>query len=389
MVVSSFPYMINRFIVGIILIFSLFFSLGCSREKKRDVIELYQNSEFAVARDTIRFPLDSVSIPLSHCFQILPDKTKSMSFCFLNEFEPTVEVYDYGSCALVNKVDLSKFLLSDRLQGFFFDRDTIFTYEYTQRVLSKLFEDKMLYRKYLAPHNNMFSMRPTPFVSTATPMLHIDSLVVFSGLIAGEPPLLETSTNRPGIIIYNEKKDSTYYAVNYPEVYQKYNWGGGLTYRTPYYSRTLDGGKIVVSFPACDELYVYDLADGTIKTYDSGIYYGEQIKPFSKIKKTVSSADEFLWYMNNISYEGIFSNPYKKCYYRIVRFPYSKYKLEDRVNKKPTQIMVMDESFEVTDIYRLPENTYSPNNAFVTENGLSIQVLTANEDEIVFEIFDI
>ena len=381
--------MTNRFIIGITVVLVSFFSLGCSREKKGDLIELYQKSELVVAADTISFQLDSVSVPLSHCFQILSDETKKMYFCFLNEFEPTVDVYDYGSRTLVGNVNLSKFIESDRLQGFFFDGDTVFTYEYSQQKLSKSFRGKMIYRRNLAPHKNMVSMRPAPFVSTATPMLHIDGLVVFSGLIAGEPPLLETSTNRPAVIIYNEDKDSVYYAVNYPAIYQRYNWGGGLTYRTPYYSKSLDGEKIVVSFPACDELYVYDLANGTIKTYDSGINYGEQIKPFSKIKKTVSSADEFMWYMNNISYEGVFSNPYKKCYYRIVRFPYVGYKLEDRVNRKPTQIVVMDESFKVTHVWRLPLDTYSPNNAFVTEKGLNIQVLTANEDEMVFKVFDI
>ena len=373
--------MIYSFLAGLSLL------SGCAAERKPDFHALLGRQELVLPKKTIVFPLDSISIPVSHCIQF-NDLNEEGRLLVFNEYSATISEYDYGNQVLLSKQDLSETLRTNSFQGFCADSDYMYTYEYSRGILSKLRGEKLVYQKYLKPKNKAFTIYPSPYVSTATPITHIDSLVILSGMLAGEP-LVENDKNRPVVLIFNEKTSMVSYAVNYPDIYQKYNWGGGLTYRSPYYTPSLDREKLIVSFPACDAVYVYDINSQTIQTFDCSIGFDNLAKPYSKIKKSVSNDDEYKWYMNNFSYEGIFCDPYRKCYYRIGRFPYDGYKITDRGNNKPVVVIVMDQDFRVTKTVHLPQKSYSPNSAFVSKDGLNIQLFTKNEDKMIFEVFDL
>ena len=121
----------------------------------------------------------------------------------------------------------------------------------------------------------------------------------------------------------------------------------------------------------------------------------EYIKPYATSKEEVSIMDEyrvFEWYMNTPSYEGVFYDKYRELYYRIARLPDTNYKIGNRGNNKPIIIIVLDSQLHYLGEEILPpakEGNYRINNCFVSKDGLNIQVLTDDEDKLIFEQYKV
>ena len=235
-------------------------------------------------------------------------------------------------------------------------------------------------------HNQKGIIAPYPYVSTMSPISIRHGKIWTSGLVSGETNI-ESSENRPGIISIDMRTFKMSYYVNYPEIYQKGNWGGGLTYRLPYY--TIVGDSLIVSFSASHELIVFNLRKKTKHVFFAGSRYVNEIVPFHFHKRRVSSIDDdsaWKWYLNTPSYEGILYDKYRNVYYRFVRLPLSKNCAMDGVNKKPVSVIILDSKMQyIGETLLDSQSIYIPGNSFVSIDGLNIQKLTKNEDEIVYE----
>lgn len=339
---------------------------------------------------TKSFALDSMSIPSTQSVCLYEDSTGREILSFLNEFTNNIYFYDYSSTELIFRRKFG----SDVIQGYCVDgrRHALYSYCNKKGVYSEYdMTSGSLEKDYLIKpqiNHNKGTIIPLPYVTTMSPIGVSNGILTFVGLQAGEPKE-ESSVNRPVVLLFDETSGDVKYRVNYPSVYQTSNWGGRLTYRLPYYTLSPDGDKMLISFAACDSITVYDIVNDKMSKVYCGSGALKNPKPYSKKKYDISSSREFEWYMNNYSYEGILYDRYRQCYYRFGRLPFDDYKPTDRINKKPTVVIVMDSTMTVIGEYRLPDKYYIPGTSFVSEEGLNIQVYSNNDNIMLFDVFSL
>lgn len=330
--------------------------------------------------DSLEFCLDSETSPTIKYIQYF-DADTIQALAILNNFNNNIYIYDCNTSNLIEKIKLNK----EFYQGFCFD-DNIYAYSYHKGVLSVINRDNYTVKQTIpmALQEDKYSefYIPYPYASTLSPIMKYDKYIISVGYRSGESKA-ETISNRPVVTILNLKTKKISYAMNYPEMYSKYNWGGHMAYRLPYYTIS-PNGRIIVSFPASHDLAVSSLDSLSNVTMSfAGSRYIKEIKSYPAIKSPVgiSSSDIWKWYMGNPSYEGILYDKYRELYYRIARLPDNDYENGVRGNHKPISIIVLDKHLnylgeELLDI----GPRYLPSNTFVSRNGINIQILTDNED---------
>lgn len=224
---------------------------------------------------------------------------------------------------------------------------------------------------------------PYPYCSTSSPLIKYSDKIITVGWVTGET-LLETSYNRPVLTILNCKTDSLTFAVNYPDVYNKYNWGGGFAYRLPYYDLAM--GSVIISFSAVHYLVNYSLDTGTETIHYAGSEKIDKISPFPYPQdKSIDESEAWDWYMTTPSYEGIFYDKYRNLYYRIAKLPVANYDNGNKTNYKPVVVIVLDDKFQYLGEVSLPTDIkFRTMNSFVSKDGFNIQVITKNEDKLTF-----
>jgi hypothetical protein len=95
------------------------------------------------------------------------------------------------------------------------------------------------------------------------------------------------------------------------------------------------------------------------------------------------------WYMTNPSYESVFYDNYKKLYYRIARLPLKEYIPSDQ-NRKPKIIIVLDSNLNYLGEVSLPKDVkLEMFNCFISEDGINIQLLNDDEDNLTYHQYRI
>lgn len=343
--------------------------------------ETRANNVSLVSSDKITFVLDSVTINRINCLEYR-DLTDELSF--YNKYDHSILFYDYESKKYKKRLNIPIEL--PQLQGYSIQNpDTLLFYSYLTATTYFMDNQLKLVKTIVWDdrHREKDMLLPSPYVGTSTPIKSLNGNVVMIGMIAGETTK-ENEYNRPVLSVYNSTEGKSF-TLNYPQYYSQFNWGGGLFYRLPYYTTTDDNNRIIVSFPASHDLYSFDLSSGNIDTFYGGSNEISKITSFPFRKdKIVSNNLEREWYMNNPSFEGIYYDKYKELYYRIARLPQPEFQ-NSKENIKPTIIIIFDKKLNYLGEYHLPEHLiYIPSNSFVTKEGLNIQILTENEDELSF-----
>ncbi len=328
------------------------------------------------------FPLDKNTT--NHVYYSEYDQETEI-LSLLNENTNSIYRYNYRTGDYLETIDLSHWGLNKQVQGFHFCGDTVYVYSYPLHVLYEIVRDEKCadYNEYQISHDAR-SLNPTPFLSSLSPMRKIGRIMLFTGLLSGETPH-ETSSNRPSVIRFDFNTRNTSFAVNYPKVYQKGNWGGGLFYRLPYYD--LDSnGQMVISFPASDSLIVYNPETNQSKSYYAGREKSDPIHPFRKNKNNSFPENVlYKWYLKTPSYENILFDQFRGVYYRLLKLPQTIPYNQYEGTQKPIVVLIFNQSFELLGECFLPvEMRVITNNAFVTKTGLSLQVKSDNEDILSF-----
>jgi hypothetical protein len=333
------------------------------------------------------FPLDNESIADVDCIQFIDNDTGSY-FSFVNNYNNSIYFYDYESSSFIRKIKYEKEGPNGvlNIQGHsYLNDDSIFIYSYNSYILyltnaQGKVSDK--FKIYEAPKKLIDIILPAPYIQTCTPILRERENLFLFGFVADETDI-ETPDNRPVCVWVNMKTKEQKYLINYPVQYAKYNWGGGFTYRFP--STCMDKTSFLVSFPAHHDIIKYSFSDGTQTQFYAGSSLIEEIKPLSKSKGYVENNAEWEWYMKNASYEGIWYDKYKNLYYRVARLPKNDFKPNERGNKKPIVIIVLNEKLEYTGEVKLPEKIdFRTVNCFVSKDGFNIQVDTDDEDKLTY-----
>jgi hypothetical protein len=176
------------------------------------------------------------------------------------------------------------------------------------------------------------------------------------------------------------------YSVKYPELYKEAFWGEHLYEYYSTYNRSQD--CLVCSFPIDHNIYVYG-PSGSVTKYYAGSKYIDSVTPYlysvgNIDKKLVDEKKEVLNYIAQRSYYRIYYDPFAKLYYRFVTGTSS-----DPVAGKstPFSIIVLDEKFREIAEQQFDAGRYSEVSMFVTGQGLNLQVLNSDEDQMTYDIF--
>ena len=336
------------------------------------------------------FALDTETVNLIHCLQYIDQDAKG-TLSFLNEYNNSIYFFDYESGCFSHRLPVTinpnTDNKSEKIQAYHYVNDNqLYVYAYTSGTLWEIDSASNVRKKYQlsdVSNSNFQLIRPYAYCNTLSPLLKYGDSILCVGMVTGETNE-ETSTNRPIGFIYNLHNRQSHYVVNYPEPYQTYNWAGNLTYRLPRYDT--DATSMIVCFPASHRLLRYDLATGQETSYYAGSSAIESIRSFPSPKnQPINEVEAWQWYMTNPSYEGILYDKYKNLYYRIARLPVEVFDPDEKWNRKPVVIIVLDSNLNYVGEAVLPTDiVFFPGNCFVSPDGLNIQVMTEDEDKLTF-----
>lgn len=177
------------------------------------------------------------------------------------------------------------------------------------------------------------------------------------------------------------------YFTEYPNLYQKQNWGGMNCY-FPFFTSN-EKGLLVVSYPVSHNLYVYNLKTGEKNTVNAGSSLFRVVSPFpdKKIFKQELRDEYVRYFETNYFYGSITYDKKQKRYYRMVWHPNENYgKTAEKTRKK--SIIVFDEEFNFIGEVLLPfdKNYYR---LITTDYGVVVSFFDFKKRSYGFTVFDI
>ena len=338
--------------------------------------------------------IDENFSPTSMYIQYI-DHTNELSI--YNAHDNSVYFFDYDQGIMSRKKQFS--LEGSKgvglIQGYdYVNEDSLFVYNVNTEfvcLLNSHLEIIWKRRLNIDELQSMDFIPSFPYLQTNSPMKYISHKLVFGGMGTAETTA-ETSTNRPVTTIYDFQEDSVKFANNYPEQYQKYNWGGGF-YRMPYFDVNEEENNMIISFPQDHYLYVYSLQNNMQSKYYAGSNLIKEIKAYDEKKdlRTNNNEDRVRdWFFSIPTYRSILYDKYRNLYYRFACLPKTE-KLRKYVSgTQPVIVIVLYKDFNYLGEGMLPDDIdMRYTNSFVTKDGLNIQVVNDNEDLMTFYQFKI
>lgn len=315
-----------------------------------------------------------------------------------NKYDNSICFFDYNQGILSRKkrLDLEGSNGVGLVQGYYYvNEDSLFVYNYNTLFVCLLNSNlDVIWKKQLNIIEELQSMDfiPSfPYLQTNSPMKYVNHKLVFGGFGTAETTA-ETSTNRPVTTIYDLQEDSVRFANNYPEQYQKYNWGGGF-YRMPYFDVNEELGNMIISFPHDHYLYVYSLQNNKQSKYYAGSNLIKEIKAYDEKKELRTNNNEDRvrnWAFSIPTYRSVLYDKYRNLYYRFACLPKIEKFRKFVSGTQPVIVIVLDKDFNYLGEGMLPDNIdIRYTNSFVTKDGLNIQVVNENEDLMTFYQFEV
>lgn len=338
-----------------------------------------------IPTEGLKLTLDSITTQNTVYIQVCD----SMTLAFLNEPSFEIEFYNLINGQLINKISLSKDgpNATPGIESFYYqNEDSIWLYaSWGNRLyLINSMGEVRISRDMLIPQSGLYTSNPYP--QTTTPYVVKGKYHYLQGMNGANSEMSLPASS----VVYDWDSDSVFMGNIYPGCYGNYdnltsNWDA-FSFRQTSCVLNNDG-KIVTSFPASDSIYVYNPWIDKRESYFAGLT--EPIEITSH--KSNGYTDIFVNYITQYQYAGIVYDKFRKLYYRIVLHPYKDYDSNDLRNecrKKPISIIVLDEKFKKVGETMLPNNLYYPGNAFVTMEGLNIQVYSQDDDIMEFGVFE-
>lgn len=344
----------------------------------------YKNNYELIGPEIKEFVLDDETVNLISYMQYI-DSLECLSF--LNNYNTSIYFYNNRSSKFLHRIKMdSANSIIGKIDGYYWNNNSIYVYSYNLGIIYWIDSDYSVKAKYSMSNASKGSesmIYPAPYLQTLAPLKKYHNKLLSVGFVTGEPSL-ETSHNRTVVTILDLYDKSIQNVVNYPELYTRYNWAGGFTYRMPSYD--LVDESIIINFPASHYLVKYSLVTGEQSNYYAGSSSIEVIKSFPFPKDfAINEVKAWEWYMNNPSYESILYDRYRKLYYRIARLPLKNYVKKEKGNRKPIVIIILDAHLQYIGEVNLPTDVqFFPTNCYVSKDGFHIQVLTDDENILTF-----
>jgi hypothetical protein len=227
---------------------------------------------------------------------------------------------------------------------------------------------------------------PGPSLDKSGTFLLHNNRLYMAGLCVGESK--NKKGDRPNGICLDLSSHKYSYFMDFPDIYYKYNWGE-LYYRIPFMTGD-DLGRMIYSFPACHEIYLFNPKDKKVTSVPARSKLIADIKPFSydqKIYQDPGNEKAMKYYFTSPSYSAIIYDKYRGFYYRMVDFPNPNYGDHNSYDKS-CSIIIFDKSFNYLGETKLPKLVYNQH-LLTTEDGLLIPYFNFQTLQFGFTLFKI
>lgn len=365
---------------------------GCSstssnREGNVDDIPL-------IATSDLTFTLDDSTAQSLEYLQFF-QRNDSNLLAFTNEYDNSIVFYDYSSRKYLNRIHFEKEGNNGIGTIFAFcylNNDSIYLYNMLMQTLFLANSKGVVKEKHkwemsrnLTP-DSLF-IAPLLFPRTNSPLIKVGDELLIAGFFPNEFKG-ENAENRPVMTFFDIKSQTVRHSDSYPAIYHKGNWGGGLSYRNPFFTVSPQD-EIVLSFAADPQIRVHSVKAGDYREFYAGIGGNHRIKPAEEeIRMELFTQEkQRRHYIQNLSYGAIHYDRYRKIYYRLALLPNPEIDIRDEALRKPIEIVVLNDRFEVIGKSRLKDDSYWINQCFVGPDGFHIQVKSANDDLLCFKTF--
>jgi Domain of unknown function (DUF4221) len=370
----------------IFLIAIIVFYESCDINKQKLPILNLSNEGVLKIIDSIKLDLDSLTIPnteyiylIDSLLYICNTEAGLITKININTNHITSTVLNFQRFGKVQKLsaiwvqDAQIFAISDNIKkGFILNsmgvlQDSFSLAQQGDRNLKKIVTDN-------------------PLVSTIQPLLRKDSIVYSLGFALMEGKF---NNNDFRFVLCASSRNEKKFYVNYPKSYYGKNWGG--TYLRMVYATNVKDSLIVVSFPASNELAVFNVLTNTTRYIDCFPNIDSVVTPVSTMKDLkIKQIDIAKHFFKQYSFQGIIFDKYRNIFYRILFKPIAmKNKAKNSIGNLAPQILVYDSTFKYLGFTQIDGNIYSNSTYLVHPKGLFVQKINDSNDEehIYFDLF--
>ncbi|MDR2138849.1 MAG: DUF4221 domain-containing protein [Tannerella sp.] len=316
----------------------------------------------------------------------------TLRFTMYNSAGHNILVYDIASGTVVDSITLhveGPDNVGKNIFGYCIcTMDSVYLYDYWQYTLiqvnrrGEIIRRINLSEKFLQPTEDCI-VPASPYPRTDAPVrMTKGNSIILQGMGGNtgecEHPVCMVTA------LYSLSDSTVQFANPYPEVYGDHkkivdSWGV-FSYREVFYDLN-NRDEMIVSFPADDHIVVYDVSSGDTRRFFAGYSAKDRILPV----QGRSMAADLMHYMEQTQYAGVFFDPYRNLYYRLVAHPLYDYDVNDRETwKKKLSVVILDSRFNKTGEYDLEEWTDRCSRTFVSEEGLHIGVVSEDDDYLKF-----
>ncbi|PSK82480.1 DUF4221 family protein [Prolixibacter denitrificans] len=318
---------------------------------------------------------------------------KDSALAFYTDYNKTVNVFDYRTGHLTDKVDVG-----DRVKNvhevFAYNLDSIFIYSFAQTTIFLERKDGSTVWKFpidMGDYLKTFTLMP--YLSTMRPVIYYKQNWYFMCSGLGEyPDIVTKREERPTWMCYHPANKKVSFLSGFPEFYIHNNMGT-YQYWRPSGTFNPSRGELVTSFKASNQVNVLNLDNQEERWVSLKSHYFDTIPlPFKgKDRDYESQQESYYHYLKYPSYEGIFYDKYRHVYYRFILHGVEKPDLTKRAKAyfdKKMSILVADEDFNILGETPVYSGYYVPV-TFVTPEGLHVLKLTNDENVATFTVFQL
>lgn len=376
--------------IFVLFLFALLIaSCGEEKKSKEDINRIndnshyvYKNKYFLIDSGIIGYPLDSFVSAFPRSSQYYIDGS-AQYLASLDRHTNTIVVYNNKEIVLRIKIPtVGESSIGKSADGFYIKNfDSIFvSSRYVIGIYNKggILKEKfnlLNFQKGLS-HSSLINLS-----SIAQP--------AFSGsyiYLSNIPDIYATRQTdfkkKISLIKFNLKNpEDISYLIRYPYPYQIGVYGANfLSYYNIYDSSS---SSLIFSFPADNYLLRYFINGDSTKIYYAGSELLDSLIPMSKPSDKFDDFNKY--FLRSPSYATIFSDPYRKVYYRFALLPISEEDYRARHWWKKKSVIILDSNFSKVGESPIPDSC-SFENGYVTKDGLFLNC-SPNENTLRYRRF--
>ena len=232
--------------------------------------------------------------------------------------------------------------------------------------------------KDIKPQADCAYSMPSPSPSSSLPIRKAGNAIILQGFSPDKVGSLLRGTT----ILFNLRDSTLKYANDYPSCYQEKDFDKWhvQVHLTPRYDLGPQD-EMVLSYPIEDSIRIFNPQTGEKRSFFAGHSTPYKIRPAS----ASTTAEQERSILGQAQYTGIYYDRWNQLYYRLMALPMKDYTANaSRLPSRELAVIIIDKDFKKVGEYNVREKSDRCSFAFVSPEGLHINVLSDNDDFMDF-----